>query len=377
MKKERSFFLVSAILVSLILAVTSLVGCASSILTTTPTPTVQSQTTKTSSPPTQVLSTTSTSPILPSPTTSVTPKPVTWRAVTFLPKNMFSVKNIYAIAERAKQRSNGQLTIEYLGGPEVIPAPNQAEAVRKGVVQMSIVSVTTYDGLVPLSNVMDLSELSPAEELSTGAYDIINQYHQNAGIFYLGRGTSSLGNMMMLMMKQSIERPQQLTGKKVGATTASLVPFLKTIGASPVIVSQPEIYTALERGTVDGFHYTLPNIVDSQLYSVAKYIIDHAYYRGAVSIIVNLGSWNQLPSNLQQMMTKIAQEVIVEYSNDFEKELGIARQKCIDNGVKFIKFSDVDQQWFYTNLYDSAWAEASRLHPEEVAKLRPLLTKKK
>src|SRR4030042_7041111 len=127
-----------AIAVALILVtILAVIGCAQQTPTPTPTPT---QT------PTPTSSPTPTSTPSPSPTPPPTVQPIIWKAVTFLPRNMNSIKNIYPISERAKQRSNGQLVIQYLGGPEVIPGMQQPEAVRKGIVQMSIVPVSYYDG---------------------------------------------------------------------------------------------------------------------------------------------------------------------------------------------------------------------------------------
>ena len=139
-------------------------GCAAPTPTQAPAPIITVLPSPSPSPSPTVKPTTS-----PTATASPTAKPIVWRATTFLARNMNSVKSIYPITERAKQRSNGQLTINYLGGPEVIPAQQQAEAVRRGVIQMSIVPFSYYDGLVPLGTIMELTELSPSEERASGA----------------------------------------------------------------------------------------------------------------------------------------------------------------------------------------------------------------
>lgn len=319
----------------------------------------------------------------PAPTPAPAPppavEPIVWKAATFLPRNMLSVKSIFPIAERAKQRSNGQLTIEYLGGPEVTPAMQQGEAVRKGVIQMSIVPGAYYDGIVPMGNMLELSELTPAEERASGAYDFINDLHKKGGLFYLERGTAIKEPAYFnIILKQPIEKPQQLAGKKIGATSPNVTPFLDTIGAAAAVIPAPQVYTSLERGIIEGFSYPLTNSMDAQLHEVTKYVIDHPYYQAGSAIIINLDSWNKLPPNLQTLMTNIAKEVVAEYMSDLDKEMAKARQTALDKGMKFIKFSSPDDvAWFYKTLYDAMWADNIKRYPDVAPKFRALVTKKK
>ncbi len=361
----------------IIVLVALIVGC-SNTASTTPAKTTAPAT----SVPTTVVpsSTAAPSQTTPPPATSSTAavQPIVWKATTMAPKNMFTMRNIQIIADRIGKQSNGQLTINYLGGPEVIPANNQAVAVQQGVIQMTVISMSYYDGIVPVGSMLDLSELTPAEEHASGAYDFVNDYHKKAGLYYLDRGTAiNSSGLQMIILKQPITKPQDLAGKKIGATSNVIDPFMKTIGGTPVIIQTPDVYTALERGVVDGFCYPLTNSADAQLFEVVKYVVDQPFFRGAVGIIVNLDSWNKLPANLQQMLKDITAQVLVEYANDLDGQIAKARQTATDKGVKFIKFSDADSQYFMKTMYDGAWADVAKKLPDSVDKMKSLVQKKK
>ena len=180
-----------------------------------------------------------------------------------------------------------------------------------------------------------------------------------------------------MIIKKPIEKPQQLAGKKIGGTSPALEPFLRAIGRAVAVIPATEIYVALERGVIDGASLTFLSSRDAMLYEVAKYVIDHPYNRAGAAIIVNLDSWNKLPPNLQTMMTDIAKQAIAEYIIDNDKEEAKARQTFLDNGVKFIKFSDADAEWFYKTLSDALWAENIKRYPDIAPKFRELVTKKK
>ncbi len=303
-------------------------------------------------------------------------KTYTIKAITFAPRNLFSASAIFTMVDKVKELSNGQLTIQYLGGPEVTPALQQPEAVRKGVVQMALVPVAYYDGMVPLGNIMELSEMSPDQERANGAFDYINSLHQKAGLYFVGRATyTATPNYHTIVLSKLIDKPQQLAGLKIGAGSSLLVPFLKKVGAAPIIVPVTDAYTNMERKVMDGYSVPITNHADIQIYEVAKYIIDHPFYEASGGMIMNLDSWNELPKNLQDVMTQASKFAIAKYMDEFAKQQVAARQKLIDNGMKTITFSDADAKWFYSTLYDSAWEEMTKNYPDQVAKLKPLLQK--
>ena len=338
----------------------------------------QQTTPATTAPKTTAPATTAAPTSAPATSAPASAKSIAWKSVTFLPRNMFSVRSMVPIAEKLKTRSNGQFTIEYLGGPEVTPAAQQAEAVRRNVVQMAIVPASYYAGLVPLGSMLELSELLPAEERAAGAYAYLNELHNKVGLYFLERPTavSPVGYFTMIL-KQPITSPKDLQNKKIGATSNNVQPFLNALGGAAPIIPAPDVYASLERGVVDGFSYPITNSADSQLQTLVKAGIDHAYFNAGASIILNLDEWNKLPKDMQTLLTDIAKETIEEYIKAYAEEVKVARKKFTDAGVQFIKFSDADAAFWYKTIYDACWAEMVKQYPEVAPKFRELVSKKK
>ena len=86
------------------------------------------------------------------------------------------------------KQSDGALTIKFLGGPEVIPGTNQAQAVLSGVADMSLHNM---EQLVPEASVWNLSRLSEAEEKSGGFWDFMQALYKKAGFITSGNITST------------------------------------------------------------------------------------------------------------------------------------------------------------------------------------------
>jgi TRAP-type C4-dicarboxylate transport system substrate-binding protein len=312
----------------------------------------------------------------PAPTTATPAKTYTLKAISFAARNIFSVSGIFTLADKVKELSKGQLTIQYMGGPEIIPVFQQAEAVRKNVVNMSVIPATMYDGLVPLGNLMEISELTFEEELKAGVIDYYNTLHEKAGLHLLGYAThAATPSYHTMILNKLITKPQELAGVKMGAGSTLLVPFLKSVGAVPVIVPLADVYTNLERKVMDGYSVPITNHADLQLHEVTKYIIDHNFYQAAGVFIISMDAWNSLPKEMQNVMVEAAKLAINKYTEDYKVQQAAARKKLMDGGMKTITFSDADLKWFIDKLYSTAWEENAKLVPEQTAKLRPLIQK--
>ncbi len=85
------------------------------------------------------------------------------------------------------EQAKGELKIEYLGGPEIIPDKDLAIAVGKGVLEMGTAYSGIYAGLVPGAEAFTQSMISPLEERRRGVYDFIQPQYAKNNLFLLGR----------------------------------------------------------------------------------------------------------------------------------------------------------------------------------------------
>src|SRR4030065_774038 len=176
------------------------------------------------------------------------------KMVTFLPKDDINLTAWWAYAEEVNKKSNGEVVIKFMGGPEAIPAFKQFEAVRTGVVDMIFSAESYYGGAVTGAAYTHLSRLSPLEERKAGYNDLRVENLEKQNLFYLGRPV--YGTWFQIFTNKPIKRPQEIKGQKI-RTSATYEPFIKTLGAVPITLPGSEVYTALERGVVDGYAWSV------------------------------------------------------------------------------------------------------------------------
>ena len=79
-----------------------------------------------------------------------------------------------------------------------------------------------------------------------------------------------------------------------------------------------EVYTALERGVVDGYGWPIGGIFDLNWQEKTKYRVDPGFYDAEVSLIMNLDAYKKLHAEAKrQFLDK--QVLALEAMNDFWK----------------------------------------------------------
>ncbi len=301
-------------------------------------------------------------------------QPITIKALMAWPENYTSNGGFREWVKRVNETGKGKVTIKIIGGPEAIPLFEQIGALKRGVVDVVHTAAAYYMGVIPEVEAFGLSRLNPEEERARGFYDLMVEIHKAHGIMYLGRmqGVAPLGT---LCTKVPLKSPKDLAGLKIRSVPIYDA-FLKELKAVPVTIPVPEIYTALERGIVDGFIQPLAGGFTSLgFHEVVKYIVNHYFYQLPGTALMNLEYWNKLPKETKDFLMdtikeneKIVGKIFLSYH---ETEL----EKAQKAGVKLINFSPEDAKYFIETAYRMGWENLLKKAPKYGPRLRELSTK--
>ncbi len=90
-------------------------------------------------------------------------EPIVLKAVGFLASPALGLYDLELWAKRVTENSNGELVIQYTGGPEIIPMSEQVQAVRNGVIDING-NTPSFFREVPEANVEFVSNLTVKDE---------------------------------------------------------------------------------------------------------------------------------------------------------------------------------------------------------------------
>jgi TRAP-type C4-dicarboxylate transport system substrate-binding protein len=304
----------------------------------------------------------------------LTPKgnPIVLKALTNLPVNQPIYAPWFDFVDKVNKQSNGELKIEVVGGPEVIPTFEQMTGLRKGAIDMLQAMGSNYASVLPEANCLHLSRITPWEERANGTYDYLVELHKKVNVMYLGRTNYPAGFRIYTNVR--VERPHDLANLKV-RTGATYIAFLKALGMHPVMIPPADLYTALERGLVDSYAWEIGGIVDWGWSEVTKYLIEPKFFEANnMTVQVNLDKWNRLPAHLQKLLKDLVAETERAWVPWCQKYEQTEKQKMLNAKMKVIEFSQTDGKWYYDLAYKAMWEDTIQKLPDAGPKLRKLMT---
>ena len=300
---------------------------------------------------------------------------VTLKAVTAWPKASSENKAFFIFTELVEQmvakKYPGELKINYVGGPEAVKSNDQVQAAQRGMVDMVYTTNAYYVSVLPEVDAYKLSEYTPNEERSNGAWKYMNDLHEKKGLFLVGR--LGLGEKFFLYLKKPI-KTADLKGLNIRVSPMYLQ-IIKGLGGNPVVIPPTEVYPALERNVVDGFCWPAVGIRDWGWQKQVKYIVEPGFYQVPNPLVMNLKTWNNLPKKFKDLLTEAAIEAekkTISYFDDLAKQ---ERPILVKEGLQVIDLPAAEKQKFLKVGYDEGWKDIVQKNPKTGPELKKLLTR--
>ena len=162
---------------------------------------------------------------------------------------------------------------------------------KTGVVDMALSAGAFYTNLMPEADALKLAQVTAAEQRKNGAFELINEiWNKKANMQYLVRTTDY--TPFHLYINKKIDKPD-LTGMKIRITPVYR-DFFQALNANVVTTAPGEVYTALERGVVDGYGWPIHGIFDLNWHEKTKMRVDPGFYDAEVSLVMNLDAYKKL-----------------------------------------------------------------------------------
>ncbi len=262
--------------------------------------------------------------------------------------------------KRVNEQAKGKLTIKMVVDPAAIKATDQMAALSRGLYDIGMLPGGYATKYAPELFAMVISEVDPGEARETGYYDLLDKiWKEKINIHFMG--SMMWPQKFSLHTRIPVTKLEDFQGLKIRGSSTH-IPLIKEIGAAPVVMGGGDIYTALERGVIDGFGWSWIGIMKSGWYEVAKYVIDPPFGNGNQALLVNLDTWNRLPEDMQGLLTDIQiqleHDMIPHFTNIYEEIM----KEAATYGVQQIQLSPEDSK-----LYLEAWDRGAWKNMDEKA----------
>ena len=224
-----------------------------------------------------------------------------------------------------EERTHGDIKVNVYPQGQLGSDKQMIDGARAGIVDMVIVGLNNYSGLLPESAAFTLPFMFPNRET---AYKVLDgapgqEVMHNMEKFGLkGLGYPENGYRNMTNNKHPIHVPADVKGLQMRVNgSKALNDMFNELGANPLQLPVAELYTALETGVVDSQDHPIGVTLSFKFNEVQKYLslTQHAY--SPLVLTMNLKKFNKLSAEEQKIITEAADEAVaMQRKLSIEKE---------------------------------------------------------
>jgi len=271
-----------------------------------------------------------------------------------------------------KEETKGDITVNFTG-PDAVAGFEQFEPVQAGVFDVLFTHAVYHVGTTPIGMALDAVAPDLEKRRESGILEFMDKHYNKLGMKLISAPLVGSTGFRFYLKKPITEEPG-LTGMKLRGT-ASYTPMIKELGGASVVMSSGEVYSALQKGVVDGAAWPLTGALDFKWHEVAGYMSAPDFGQVGLLVLMNLDSWNSLSDENKAAIERAALKLEAFTVKRFDEMAIAEKATLIEKGVKVTNFSEADGKRLNQLWSKGVWGVAENVIPEEAEKMRGLARK--
>jgi TRAP-type C4-dicarboxylate transport system substrate-binding protein len=260
-------------------------------------------------------------------------KPLTWKAV-IQHRNGASYKKWLWLQAELPKRTGGRMSLEVTTIPELgLTGTEVLRVLKTGLIDVAEVLTGYVASDFPMIEATDLpgvaTSYSQARKLyDTWAANVIAKHEDVMG----GKVMATFcWGQMFIFTKAPLNSLADLKGKKIRNFAPAQARYLAAMGAEPISMTTSEVYSALQRGVIDGTITGPDQVKGMSIHEVTKHVSNINISPLGSYIVSSRRSWDKLPADLQKVLSDMSPELtdlgwkLGEENN--QEGLALAREK--------------------------------------------------
>jgi TRAP-type C4-dicarboxylate transport system substrate-binding protein len=270
----------------------------------------------------------------------------TLKAQFFLPKGHPISKRLEAIYGEIEQATGGEIKIQSFYASELVPLRQALDGLAGGTLDLLVGPGNYYSGKIAIADfgIMPLNFRAYGDRSKAyydkGMGDILDKVYGKIGVTVQAPFNYFTGEEVLVSKKVTVEKFEDLKGLKLRVAGGELIEMVKAMGAQPAFIAPPEMYTALQRGTVDGAIFPAHDLSLLKLSEVVGSVVGPDWlFSGPMMHLFkfNKRSWESLSPAVRAKVRDALQAAALRDDANAERELTALYRGAADQaGVRFI-----------------------------------------
>ncbi|OEF98241.1 TRAP transporter substrate-binding protein [Desulfuribacillus alkaliarsenatis] len=261
-------------------------------------------------------------------------KNISLNFATFWPSGDFQVTEGHEawaaeLKARVEAETDHRLNINFQTGGVLLGATEIYEGVASGVADIGSTSPSYTAGIFRATTALELPGFNNDNALVASmtiqeAYETIeaiqNEYSDVKVMHFWATGPGDI------ITTSPVTTLEDLRGMEIRVAGRS--PAMEALGAEPVSLPMSESYLSLDQGIVRGILGPTDILQGFRLAEVTSHIVKTPYLYNITFVkVMNLDTWNSLPSDVQEIFNEVNAKYVYEY--------GVLRSNYTKQGQQF------------------------------------------
>jgi TRAP-type transport system periplasmic protein len=248
--------------------------------------------------------------------------------------------------ELVSQKSDGKIKVKLFAGGLLGNDVSMVSSLQGGTQEMTIPDTSTLVGIAGLKEFglinlpFVLNSSQEADELLDGPWgQKLMAKLPEKGL--VGLGFWENGFRQISNNRHPINKAEDISGLKLRVIQNPLfIDTFKALGANALPMPFPEVYTALETGTVDGQENPLATLITSKFYEVQKHTVISNHIYSVWAFLISKKFWDKLSADEQKILTEAANEATAFERKTIRAFDATALEEIKAKGVQVTTLSD-------------------------------------
>lgn len=217
-------------------------------------------------------------------------------------------------AEDVKNGTNGSVTVQVFPNGQLGTDEQLIDGVRSGILDFTLSGLNNFTGMIPKAGAFSLPFMFPTREVAYKVLDgeVGQDVLKDLEEFNIkGLGFPENGYRNISNNKGPVRTPADLSGVVMRVNNSkALNDLFGILEANPQQIPVAELYTALETGVVDAQDHPIWVVEAFKFYEVQKYLSLSQHAFSALTLAMNLDSFNKLTADEQKVVLDAAAKAV-------------------------------------------------------------------
>jgi len=264
-------------------------------------------------------------------------KVVKWKGVALQRTSLQWTEKWMWLKDELARRTKDRLQLDVVSFPELgMTGPELIRVLNSNLVDIADVVTGYVSGEVPLFEGAQLPGIYADYAQARKGYDawgaaVVSGREKQIGGKVIG---SFAFSSQYLWTKNPINSLDDLKGKKIRIFSKAQADYLSALGAEPVSIPLADLYTAIERGAVDGAVTGPEWATGVKLWEIVGYVTDLRLAVGGGYVVVSRRAWDALPADMRAVLEELAPEVTQRGWDLGARDTTAGIDLALKNGIK-------------------------------------------